>query len=141
MWVCLIPEWHCRRLTSEGNQNRKHSLAYAVCRTFALELWWITIPRMALVGFSIAQPFLVQTTLVYITNSPAKPPAYGYGLIGAYGLTYVGLAVSGHLPSFLGPQSNGVFLSSLPDIECLVCPPHVPAHHYDSRRACGDYLP
>lgn len=47
-----------------------------------------------MVGFSIAQPFLVQTTLTYIANHTTEDLNHGYGLIGAYALTYIGLAVS-----------------------------------------------
>jgi hypothetical protein len=31
--------------------------------------------------------------LTYISAKPAKPVEYGYGLIGAYALVYIGIAV------------------------------------------------
>ena len=67
-------------------------------RAFRRELILIMIPRLAVVGFSIAQPFLVEATISYITNHSAMPVSHGYGLIGAYALTYIGFAVSGYWP-------------------------------------------
>lgn len=52
------------------------------------------LPRLAVVGFSIAQPFLVEATINYITKHTIMPVSHGYGLIGAYALTYIGFAVS-----------------------------------------------
>ena len=63
----------------------------------------ITLPRLALVGFNIAQPFLVQTTLLFVQGGAAEPAYYGYGLIGAYLLVYLGIAVS--CPSQARPYS------------------------------------
>jgi ATP-binding cassette, subfamily C (CFTR/MRP), member 1 len=42
----------------------------------------------------MAKPFLVQTTLNYIMNHRNLPVSYGYGLIGAWGIIYIGIAVS-----------------------------------------------
>ena len=63
-------------------------------RTFLVELGLIMVPRLAVVGFSIAQPFLVEATINYITRHASIPVSHGYGLIAAYALTYVGFAVS-----------------------------------------------
>lgn len=41
----------------------------------------------------IAQPYLVKTTLAYIMSHDTLPVSYGYGLIAAYGLNYIGIAV------------------------------------------------
>ena len=49
---------------------------------------------MAFVGFSLAQPYLIHSTITYITYHTKLPENYGYGLIGAYALCYIGLAVS-----------------------------------------------
>jgi ATP-binding cassette subfamily C (CFTR/MRP) protein 1 len=62
--------------------------------TFSSELSLALVPRLAFVGFSLAQPYLIKTTIAYITNHSRLPGNYGYGLVGAYALCYMGLAVS-----------------------------------------------
>jgi ATP-binding cassette, subfamily C (CFTR/MRP), member 1 len=53
------------------------------------------IPRLALMGFTFCQPFLVNTFLNYLQDpSEDSTPNVGYALIGAYGLVYFGMAVS-----------------------------------------------
>lgn len=76
-----------------ANKSRKHCLSLAVLRTFAPEIFLAWLPRSAHIGFVLAQPFLVNTTLSYIQNHTTYPVSYGYGLIGAYGIVYIGIAV------------------------------------------------
>ena len=75
------------------DHTSKHRLALACLRTFFPESIAVFIPRMAFVGVMLAQPFLVKATLQYLA-SPDKHESHGYGLIGAYALCYVGIAVS-----------------------------------------------
>ncbi len=49
-------------------------------------------PRVGLMGLSLAQPYLVNAAIRYIDNSSLSE-SYGYGLIGAYAATYLGIAV------------------------------------------------
>lgn len=60
-------------------------------------------PRLAYIGFTFAQPFLVQRVLDFI-DQPVGPNTnnYAYGLVGAYALVYIGIAVRQHL--LLGPD-------------------------------------
>lgn len=53
------------------------------------------VPRLAYIGFTFAQPFLVHRATAYMSE-PAGPNIYkiGGGLIGAYAIVYVGIAVS-----------------------------------------------
>lgn len=51
------------------------------------------IPRLVYMGFSLSQPYLVNKTITYISFHKTLPDYYGYGLIGAYGLCYLGIAV------------------------------------------------
>lgn len=50
------------------------------------------LPRLALIAFSIAQPFLIQEAIDFVEDG-TMTNRYGYGLIGAFGLTYLGIAV------------------------------------------------
>ncbi|WYZ43992.1 hypothetical protein EsH8_VII_000428 [Colletotrichum jinshuiense] len=76
------------------DQTRTHALVLAVLKAFWLELFFIHIPRLGIVGFGLAQPLLVQTTIEYIQNHGDRPVGFGYGLIGAFALTYLGVAIS-----------------------------------------------
>lgn len=81
-----------------ANKTRKHCLSSAILRTFALEILLAWVPRGIHIGFLLAQPFLVNTALRYIQNHAEYPVSYGYGLIGAYGLVYIGIAVCTPFP-------------------------------------------
>lgn len=51
-------------------------------------------PRLCVLGLQLAQPFLIQESVSYV--EAARGPEsrnIGYGLIGAYGLVYIGIAV------------------------------------------------
>lgn len=50
------------------------------------------VPRLVLIAFSIAQPFLFEDTINFVEGG-TEPNRYGYGLIGAFGITYLGIAV------------------------------------------------
>jgi ATP-binding cassette, subfamily C (CFTR/MRP), member 1 len=49
-------------------------------------------PRLCLIGFNYSQPFLFSTAVTYVSQSDASQN-YGYGLIGATILIYLGMAV------------------------------------------------
>ncbi|KAK4202032.1 putative multidrug resistance-associated protein [Triangularia verruculosa] len=78
--------------------RRKHGLAKAVVKAFAVFYLRPIGPRLALGAFQFCQPFLIETLLNYleqpVDNSPKN---IGYGLIGAGLLIYVGMAVSAAL--------------------------------------------
>ncbi|KAH8881696.1 P-loop containing nucleoside triphosphate hydrolase protein [Thozetella sp. PMI_491] len=52
------------------------------------------IPRLCYMGFSLAQPYLVNKTILYISFHKTLPDSYGYGLIGGYALCYIGIALT-----------------------------------------------
>lgn len=51
------------------------------------------VPRLCLTAFTFAQPFLINKTLNYVDDQSPNSD-YGKGLIGAWALVYLGLAVS-----------------------------------------------
>lgn len=66
--------------------------------TFILHYKWQILAampaRLAYTAFTLAQPFLVQRVLDYTASPPdGTDDNTGYGLIAAYGLVYVGIAV------------------------------------------------
>lgn len=45
-------------------------------------------------AFTFAQPFLINATLNFVDQQEGRQNDYGKGLIGAWALVYLGLAVS-----------------------------------------------
>lgn len=81
-------------LTFSVNKSSKHSL---IKSTFAALKWPIlapALPRLCLIGFDYAQPFLINRTVDFV-GEPITPQNknIGYGLIGAAAITYIGRAV------------------------------------------------
>ncbi len=75
------------------DRKKKHCLTYAALATFFPELSMAFFPRVGLMGLSLAQPYLVNASILYISFHQTKPDSYGYGLIGGYALCYLGTAV------------------------------------------------
>ncbi|KAF3491610.1 Cyclic peptide transporter [Arthroderma uncinatum] len=80
-------------------KNTDKSASHALLSSFLLHYKWHiaagVIPRLACIGFSFAQPFLVQRVLEFIGESDSSISRYqGYGLIAAYAIVYVGHAIS-----------------------------------------------
>lgn len=51
------------------------------------------IPRLCLTVFTFAQPFLINSTVTFVSNGNPDV-SYGRGLIGAWALVYLGITVS-----------------------------------------------
>ncbi len=50
------------------------------------------LPRLTLIGFTIVQPFLIQTESKLVADSGRRQD-HKYGMIGAFALVYIGIAV------------------------------------------------
>jgi ATP-binding cassette subfamily C (CFTR/MRP) protein 1 len=75
------------------NQKSKHSLLRLSLITFRVPILTIIFPRLCVVGLNLAQPFLISDTIKYIQLSVSTDSAKGYGLIGAFALVYIGVAI------------------------------------------------
>lgn len=51
------------------------------------------IPKMFVIGFSIMQPFVIEDAINFVEGKDDLPNRFGYGLIGAYAIAYIGIAV------------------------------------------------
>ncbi|KAK7416712.1 hypothetical protein QQX98_005038 [Neonectria punicea] len=70
-------------------------LSWRMFTTLAAPLLLPVIPRLAVIGFTFCQPFVMETILAYL-QSPSEQN-YGYGLIGATVIVYTGMAISNAL--------------------------------------------
>lgn len=73
----------------------RRTLPFAVAYCFRWKMLAVILPRVVMIGFYYAQPFLITRAINYLTEpETANSPNVGYGLIGATFLIYVGNAVS-----------------------------------------------
>jgi len=88
----------CRELTltwARYDHRVRYSLLRASFRTYLSSFVLAIIPRLCLTAFTFAQPFLVNATL-RLMDRPDPDTNHGKGLIGAWALVYLGIAVSTH---------------------------------------------
>jgi ATP-binding cassette subfamily C (CFTR/MRP) protein 1 len=72
-------------------------------RCFRTAVWQPFLPRLCVIGFTYCQPFLIKKTVLLAGTPQVMPYSnWGYGVIGAYLLVYVGLSVSPFFISFCG---------------------------------------
>ncbi|OJJ99191.1 hypothetical protein ASPACDRAFT_120323 [Aspergillus aculeatus ATCC 16872] len=82
---------HTQRAVSNGDQQ---GLAKAVARTLAIPFLLPVVPRLALLGFTLCQSFLIETILKWLAKSKtALTVKEGCALIGATVLVYVGVPI------------------------------------------------
>ncbi|KAI0483144.1 multidrug resistance-like protein [Xylariaceae sp. FL0804] len=79
---------------SQATSGGKYKLLGVCVKTLRWSLVAAIFPRLILLAFTISQPLLLKRFLDYLER-PTEAPSIGYGLIAAYGLVYVGLAISG----------------------------------------------
>lgn len=70
-------------------------MLFTVLKALKKPILAVVFPRLCFIGFTFAQPFLISTTLEWAeSDGNADDADQGYGLIGAWFLVYVGIAVS-----------------------------------------------
>jgi ATP-binding cassette subfamily C (CFTR/MRP) protein 1 len=80
-----------------GNEYpKKHTLAWVMLRTMFSPFAAAVLPRLALTFFRFMQPLLI-SSITELVNEPDSESASnrGWGLTAAFGLVYIGLAVTG----------------------------------------------
>jgi ATP-binding cassette, subfamily C (CFTR/MRP), member 1 len=76
------------------DKNAKHPLVKSTFEALKWPFLAPALPRLFLIGFNYAQPFLINRTVEFVSQpSSAENKNVGYGLIGATAITYVGRAV------------------------------------------------
>lgn len=76
------------------NQNGKSSLIGVVFKTFKWSILAVIPPRLCMIGLTFCQPLLLHKAMELSAEEVSTESTHiGYGLIGAYVLVYVGMAV------------------------------------------------
>ncbi|KAF7714218.1 Uncharacterized protein PECH_000287 [Penicillium ucsense] len=93
----------------------------ALLRTTAVALKWPllspVLPRIILIGFKYCQPLLLASVVNYVQlPDQARVKNFGYGLIGATAIVYIGIAVSTGLYNLKVYQSTVMIRGSLVSI-------------------------
>ncbi|KAH6876442.1 P-loop containing nucleoside triphosphate hydrolase protein [Thelonectria olida] len=79
----------------KASKNGDHALLFTVLRTLKTPILSIVFPRLCFIGFTFCQPFLISATLEWSErDSGSDDMDQGYGLIGAWFIVYVGIAVT-----------------------------------------------
>jgi ATP-binding cassette subfamily C (CFTR/MRP) protein 1 len=82
----------------DASWNHIHGRHRLLRAAFAANLWSFVsavAPRLALTAFRFCQPFLVQSSVSYLSAGPEMgQDMYGQGLVGGFLLVYLGIAVS-----------------------------------------------
>ena len=85
-----------------ARRTGKHRLLLEMANTFKWQLFAPVTPRIFLIVFTFCQPLLLNRFISYLAE-PERPEStnIGYGLIAAYGIVYLGLAVGSSLMTVL----------------------------------------
>lgn len=83
-----------QRLEDSWQTSRgRHRMLRATFRAYLWPFLSAIAPRLALTAFTFAQPFLIETTVI-LMGKDHVPKSHGDALVGAFVLTYLGIAVS-----------------------------------------------
>ncbi|KAF2715991.1 putative ABC transporter [Polychaeton citri CBS 116435] len=87
-----------RQIESAWKADQKSSpnkLLFTLLRTFKHEIARAVLPRLCLIAFQLAQPFLISRVVGHLTLPGSQEARNtGYGLIAAAAIVYTGIAVS-----------------------------------------------
>ncbi|RFU28601.1 hypothetical protein B7463_g7731, partial [Scytalidium lignicola] len=87
---------HGQRAWDRVVQGRPRALLWSTLRAMRVAFIYCIFPRVCLIGFRYAQPFLLSRTVDFANNLD-EPDSIGWGLTGAFGLVFLGSAVSNGL--------------------------------------------
>ena len=95
--VRLVQSLFCNVIIADvhsATKNSTYALLWTVCKALKGPIVAIVFPRLCFIVFTFCQPFLVSATLNWSEQDTSDDVDQGYGLIGAWFLVYVGMAVS-----------------------------------------------
>ena len=90
-----------QRAWDAANKKKAHPLFNSCAKVLIWPFILSAIPRIILTGFKYAQPFLLNRTVAYVQEQMNKKTYdIGWGLVGAYAIVYIGMAVSDDFDAF-----------------------------------------
>lgn len=90
------------RAWQSSNHHASMRFLLSLSKAMGFRMVYPVLPRIAMIGFSFCQPFLIQGISQYLQQQPDTVSAnFGYGWIGATFFTYIGLAVSSSIYWYL----------------------------------------
>ncbi|KAH9905410.1 putative ABC multidrug transporter [Xylariomycetidae sp. FL2044] len=92
----LLHEHFSRKMNYSKLKGDNFGLVKTLARTLKVPLLLPIPTRLALMGFTLCQPFFIERLLDHLSN-PEADANIGYGLIGAGVLIYFGIAISNSL--------------------------------------------
>ncbi|MCJ1399110.1 hypothetical protein MMC11_002312 [Xylographa trunciseda] len=84
---------HAQQAWRSAKKGHSRALLWSTLNAVRTQLAYCVLPRVCLIGFRYAQPFLIFRTVSF-ASSTDESENVGWGLTAAYGLVFVGLAVS-----------------------------------------------
>ena len=84
---------HGQRVWKNASRGRPRALLWSTLKASSASFAYCIFPRLCLIGFRYAQPFLLSRTVDF-ASSPKEPDLVGWGLTAAFGLVFLGLAVA-----------------------------------------------
>ncbi|KAE8147983.1 multidrug resistance-associated protein [Aspergillus avenaceus] len=81
---------------NHSNQSRPNALLLVVIKCLRWEIASIAFPRLCLIGFSIAQPFLVGRVVTVLQQNESLSRDMGYGLTGATAIVFIGVSTAAY---------------------------------------------
>jgi ATP-binding cassette subfamily C (CFTR/MRP) protein 1 len=82
-----------QQIWKDAPQGQSCALLWSTVKATRASLAYCIFPRLCLIGFRYAQPFLLSRTVEF-ASSPDEPDSIGWGLTGAFGIVFVGMAVA-----------------------------------------------
>lgn len=83
-----------RRLEESWQSSRgRHRMLTATFRAYMWPFLSAIVPRLALSAFTFCQPFLIEAAIKLMGAGEDVPKSHGKALVGAFVLTYLGMAV------------------------------------------------
>ncbi|KAI8158372.1 ABC transporter atnG [Colletotrichum sp. SAR 10_86] len=79
--------------TNDSPRPHSYQLVWACIKTLKWQLLAVVPVRLCLLGFTICQPLVLNRFLDFLQD-PSENVNHGYGLIGAYGLVYLGISIT-----------------------------------------------
>ncbi|PKY09063.1 putative ABC transporter [Aspergillus campestris IBT 28561] len=119
-----LPTVHRKLLSSELStrfadswtrhpQKGQNALLVAVIKCLRWEIATIALPRLCVVGFSIAQPFLIGRVVTVLQQTSPLSQEMGYALIAATAIVFTGIAVSRASYEHLGYRATTMLRGGL----------------------------